>query len=347
MTDFADIEAAIAMGDLDELLRWIDRLGDSQGWDDLAELARRCQGAFERTGHQLWPAANRACYRLALEAPGRWAAQAMDTGGGRFAWGPLTEVAASTHTWSELAPFLEPGPTASLFAHERVIRGEVLDTLPDAHALASVDVVELPLRLEPWEPRYSLPGYHLDRLEDPGPTPPTMEAVSLPEAVPALVDDDTEAALRSLIEPWVSGSNGSADFTVVEGDAATAVATLLAPGQGTPRHTARAWPESIRWAEVGPADALGHLAWAGASGGAHGRRRGCALGRFGAWWALRALAGLPDDEPLAPDELGEAAHELRWALWLPEEVLTGWNLYLSVEDPSEGLAWAFCARDHA
>ncbi len=343
MTDFAQLEEAIAIGDLDELLRWVDRLGDNRVWDDLAELARRCQAAFERTGHQLWPAANRASYRLALEAPGRWAAHAMDTGGGRFAWGPLTEVAASTHSWSELSPFLEPGPTASLFAHERVVRGEALDTRPDARELARMNVVELPLRLETWEPRYTLPTYHVDRLEDLGPAAPPMESRPLPEPAPSRADDDTEAALRSLIEPWVVGSNGSADFAMVEGDAPTAVATLL----DAPLHAVPVSHESVQWAEVAPAEALHHLAWAGASGGAHGRRRGCALGRFGAWWALRALAGLPDSGPLSPDELGEAAHELRWVLWRPEEHFVGWGLHLSVEDPAEGLAWAFSARDHA
>ncbi|MGC1511756.1 MAG: DUF6183 family protein [Acidimicrobiales bacterium] len=344
MTDIAGVEQAIAVGDLDELLRWVDRLGDGHEWNELSELARRCQGAFERTGHQLWPAANRASYRLALEAPGRWAAEAMDAGGGRFAWGPLTEVSASTHAWAEIAPLLEPGPTASLFTHERVMRGEALDTEPGADALASVHVIDLPLRLQSWEPRYCLPVYHPDRLEDPGPTLPPMKGLHLAEAGSILVDDDTEAALRALIEPWIVGSNGAAGFTVVEGNAETAVATLLS----SPHQPADvASPGSVRWADVSPAEALCHLAWAGASGGAHGRRRGCALGRFGAWWALRALSGLPDDEPLSPDELGEAADELRWALWLPDDALVGWHLHLAVEDPAEGLAWAFSAVDHA
>ena len=47
-------------------------------------------------------------------------------GAGRFALGPLSEVAASTHTWAELAPHAPPGPLAAVTAHERVVRGEDL-----------------------------------------------------------------------------------------------------------------------------------------------------------------------------------------------------------------------------
>ena len=57
------------------------------------------------------------------------------------------------------------------------------------------------------------------------------------------------------------------------------------------------WPRSAslaaRLAVLTPAEALAWLAWAGASGGAHGRRRGNAIGRFGAWWVLAALATRP------------------------------------------------------
>ena len=37
------------------------------------------------------------------------------------------------------------------------------------------------------------------------------------------------------------------------------------------------------------------MAWTAASGGAHGRRRGMAAGRFSAWWTAAALTGLLDD----------------------------------------------------
>src|SRR5207253_4563968 len=109
-------------GDLDELVRHVDRLCDAEDWDGLVDLRDRCRRALER-GKQLWPAASLAEYRLALDAPGPWAAAVLVPGAGRFALGPLSEVTASTHTWAELAPHVPPGPLAAVPANERVVRG--------------------------------------------------------------------------------------------------------------------------------------------------------------------------------------------------------------------------------
>ena len=98
-------------------------------------------------------------------------------------------------------------------------------------------------------------------------------------------------------------------------------------------------------AELDAGRGVAWLAWAGASGGAFGRRRGAAAGRFGALWLLAALGDALDDWPLAVDELGELAGELRWWWWDAHEPATGWQLQLAVEDPADGLAWAINARD--
>ena len=89
------------------------------------------------------------------------------------------------------------------------------------------------------------------------------------------------------------------------------------------------------------------LAWAGASGGAHGRRRGAAIGRFGAWWTVAALADLADEWPAEPDEIGEALASLDWYWWDAGEPRLGWELQLAVADPIEGYAWAISAHDSA
>ena len=65
------------------------------------------------------------------------------------------------------------------------------------------------------------------------------------------------------------------------------------------------------------AEAVAWLAWAGASGGAHGRRRGAALGRFGALWVLAAILDLADEWPVPLDLLGARADALRWFWWEP------------------------------
>src|SRR4051794_28442876 len=119
------ITEAVETGDLDELPRIIDTLCDTRDWDGLVEVRDRSRRALER-GRQLWPAASHAEYRLALDAPAPYAASVLVEGAGRFALGPLPEVAASTHTWAELAPHLEPGPLARLVPHARVAPRETL-----------------------------------------------------------------------------------------------------------------------------------------------------------------------------------------------------------------------------
>ena len=97
---------------------------------------------------------------------------------------------------------------------------------------------------------------------------------------------------------------------------------------------------------VSVADAVALLAWAAASGGARGRRRGAATGRFEAWWVLATLTAQDDDWPVDP---GAAAADLRWWMWEPGahagDVEPGWVCRLAVEDPLDGLAWALNATD--
>lgn len=322
------LDAALAAGDLDELLRWVDRLAEEGEWDGLVNLGRRCRTAFERSGHQLWPITSQVEYRLALEAPVSWAALTLVEGAGRFALGPLSEVAASTHTWADLSPHLTPGPVSGLVAHERVLRGEATD----GEVWPGTDVLELPLALQPWEPAYAVATYRIDGAAFPSPPLPPLRLRTLPAAGLPVSDAQVPAALAALVEPWVVESNGSAATAAVRGTAEAAIAAL---GHG-----------EARVGELGPGPALAAMAWAGASGGAHGRRRGAAMGRFGAWWALAALAGLLDDWPVAPADLGTAASELRWLHWQPAAGPTpGWSLHLAIEDPEDHLAWAIEAVD--
>ena len=149
-----------------------------------------------------------------------------------------------------------------------------------------------------------------------------------------MLDDPTvELAVRQLVEPWTTSSNGHAEVVAVEGDAAAALRAL---GVTTARR-----------ADLDAAAAVAWLAWAGASGGAHGRRRGAAAGRFGALWLLAALGDAVDEWPLPLDELGAIAAELRWSWWDAREPATGWQLQLTVEAPDDGISWAINARDAA
>ena len=318
----------VEQGDLDELTRHIDRLCAAADWDALVDLRDRCRRALER-GKQLWPAAAHAEYRLALEAPAAWAGAMVVPGAGRFALGPLTEVAASTHAWADLAPNLAPGPLAALTAHERVIRGEDLtgDDRIDTR------VLELPLVVQPWEPSYPLATYEAEKADFPDVPAPALVPVDITPGSHRVDDPEACRALVELVTAWTTESDGRAEAVAVTGDACAALGAL---GR-----------ERARLAAVSVDHALAAMAWAAASGSGHGHRRGMAPGRFAAWWTVVALAGRLDDWPLAGDEVGEAAASLRWYRWDAGASDTGWALRLAVEDPADGLAWALSATDPA
>ena len=307
-------------------MRQVNLLTDAEDWDGLVDLRDRCRAALER-GRQLWPVASLAEYRLALCAPGRWAGAVVREGAGHFALGPLPEVAASTHDWSDLAPHVPDGPLRAVTAHEHVVRGEDLtgDTsIPDG-------VLDLPLRTQPWEPAYPTATYERDKADFPLDPLKLPRAERLPAAGAEVDDPTVTSALRDLVTAWTAESNGRCAVVAVRGEGPEAVAAL------GPRHA--------RLAPVSVGDALARVAWAAGSGGAHGRRRGMAAGRFAAWWTLASLADLVDDWPVTPDELGAAAEELRWWLWDADEPALGWALRVAVDDPAHGLAWAVAATD--
>lgn len=327
------LDRLVDRGDLDGLLRLIDERTTAHDWTGLLRL-RDASRAAVATGRQLWPAASWAEYRLALSAPPEHAAVVVDDErAGRFSPGPLPEVAAQHHTWAEMAPYLGASPRAAVFAHERVVRGEALDPATVAHL---PPVLELPYELAPWEPAYPLAEYldHAARFPSPPlptggqPAPRTTAPVT---PLDAHEMDDVTEAVRQLTQPWTAHSEGRVEVHGVTGSAADAVRDL----------TGRR-PNLV---PLEPGEALAWLGWAGASGGAHGRRRGVATGRFGTWWLLGALGDLLDRWPPEPAALGDLVADLRWWWWDVGEPPTGWRLQLVVEDPLDTLAWAFSAVD--
>ncbi len=343
----------VDMGDLDALLIRIDHLCADRDWRGVLDLRDRSRKALER-GRQLWPAASHAEYRLALEAPGREAAAMLVPGTGRFALGPLAEVAASSHAWSELRPHLPGSPEAGMTAHERVVRGEDL-TGDDG---IDRNILELPLRLQEWEPDYPLATYRAHQIEVADVPPPELHPVDGTAAPTRADDPDATRALAELAMAWKQESNGTVDVVAVAGDAADAAAALAGTPQSGSGESASGGSASggsasgesgsggLRMGSVPAGDALAVMAWAAASGGAHGRRRGMAYGRFSAWWAVAAVAGRLDDWPFDPDALGAAATDLDWYRWAAGAATTGWSLRLAVADPGRGRAWAVQATDH-
>lgn len=323
--------ALLHRGDVDALVREIDHRCGREDYAGVVDVLEGCRQATRETGKQLWGPAQYAEYRLALEAPADLAAAVVEPGAARFALGPLTEVVAQRHTFDELAPHL-PRPVLAPVAQERVLRGEDLGDEP----LAALDDTGLPGRLQPWEPAYPVPTYRARELLEPGPPPVTAAPRPLDAApgrylaLPALA-----TALLDLVAPWQEQSLGAGHVATVAGEAGHAVAALVS---GPSRLVPLTLPE-----------AMGHLAWAGASGGAHGRRRGGAAGRAGAWWVAHVASGLPF--PAEPDELEFHLEELRWYLFdevggsapADRETSTGWGLRLAVA--GDGWAAALDAHD--
>jgi len=323
----AELQRLVDAADDAALLRAVDALAASRRYDALADLARRCRDAVE-VGRQLWGVAEHIDYRLALEGPPSHAGAVLHPGAGRFTLGPLTEVAAGAHRWADLEPHVGDLASRTALAQERVIRGE------DLHGAADVDV-DLPLRLAAWEPAYALPRYRDREALFPAPTLPAPRAGSQRLAPGArLPRDEAAEALAEVAAAWASQSEGRLAVAAVEGDAQAAVGALAGEAATV---------------ALEPSEALGLLQWAGASGGARGRRRGGAAGRFAAWWAAAALCGLPWPEDGAgealADELGDALGDLEWLRWQRPEVESGWVLRLAVADPIDGLAWAVEAVD--
>ncbi|CAN5538615.1 hypothetical protein BH18ACT16_BH18ACT16_10570 [soil metagenome] len=323
----ARLSELVEAADPAALLRAVDDLVETRSWDDMISLAEACEDAVER-GKQLWSIAQHIDYRLALEAPGDYAAAVLQPGVARFALGPLTEVCASTHSWQELSPHIDEPRSAAYVAQERVLRGEVLEGQENAHP----EILELPLRLLSFEPTYALARYSSSYVEVAEPWgPPSGGSEGDGSAGPPVKDDELADALLDLVRPWTSESNGSAEVAVVEGNSAGAVRALAG---STARNVPLQTDEGIQ-----------RVAWAAASGGAHGRRRGAAYGRFAAWYLATLALGL--EWPVDPSELALALPDLSWHLWDEGKPEQGWVLRVVLEHRVDGWAAALDARDEA
>jgi hypothetical protein len=326
-TDAGGIDRAVNQGDVEALMAIIDSQCLDGEFEAVVDLRHRCRAALAR-GVQLWPVAAYADYRLALDADGALALTGLGELSERFMLGPITEVLASTHTFGQLGSFLPTTPDAATFAAECVVRGA--DLVGDSLADRLPTISDVPRRLEPWEPSYSLAEYRPDRVRSDPPSDGGRWSSVVLRPGDRVADAVAVDALRDLVGHWLSSSDGRADIASVSGTAEDAVGSFGL--------------RKAQFQEIAGAEAMAHMAWAAGSGGARARRRGAAAGRDRAWWAVRALSGLDEDD-VSPDEIGEALGELRWLLWSDGSPDTGWHLRLAVEDPAEGLAWAIAAVD--
>jgi len=312
----------INSADLDGLVRLIDDYCETRSWHDLLGLRDACKAAVAN-GRQVWPASTLAEYRLALLAPAEIAVQVVDEEAGRFTMGPLTEVIAQNHQWSELSEFLQPSPTSTYIAYECGIRGQQVDG-------ELFPALESPCTLLPVESNYALAEYHDNEAKFPTPAIPEMGNASSANVVQ---DSEVSTAFHQLVDAWTTQSNGELRISCVDGSVLDALAALEV--------------QEARLSLLTSSDALAWLTWAGASGGAHGRRRGNALGRDAAWWTIAALTQQTPQWPLSNDDLETAVNSLQWFWWDANEPTTGWNVQLCVHHADRNRSWAISLNDVA
>ena len=315
----------INRADLDGLVRLIDDYCETRSWYELLGLRDACKAAVAN-GRQVWPASTLAEYRLALLAPAKIAVQVVDEEAGRFTMGPLTEVIAQNHQWSELSEFLQPSPTSTYIAYECGIRGQRVDG-------ELFPALESPCMLLPTETNYALAEYHDNEAKFPAPAIPEMgNAIAVPASSANVVQDsEVLTAIHQLVDAWTTQSNGELRISCVEGSVLDALAALDV--------------HEARLSLLSSSDALAWLTWAGASGGAHGRRRGNALGRDAAWWTIAALTKQTSRWPLSNDDFETAVNSLQWFWWDVNEPTTGWNVALCVHHADLNRSWAFMLTD--
>jgi len=316
-------EPLIDHGDIDGLVRLVDDYCSSRNWAQLLALRNACKAATQ-TGRQLWPVSTLAEYRLALLAPAETAAQVLGEDAGRFTIGPLTEVVAQHHQFVDIEPHLPHDPRTSFVAYECAIRGQYID-----NEESLFEALEIPFTIGEWEPQYALADYRDNGAQFPSPELPSTSSMFAATPQGNLVADDaSETAFRQLVEPWTSSSNGSVTMFCSNGNEHGALV-----GQ------------DAQLRELSPSEGFAWLTWAGASGGAHGRRRGNALGRYNAWWLVATLTKQIDHWPPAHDHMSQLVSRLRWWWFDAGQSPTGWQLQLLIADEQQGLSWAINARD--
>lgn len=313
-----EFRSLILLGDVDELLREVDRRADQRDWAGLHRLRAACEAAVD-TGHQLWPVTSWISYVLVLRGDHADVIEMLSADQPVFTFGPLTEVAAQRSTWDDVGVHLDAGPVRATFAAERVLRGE---DLTDVVAVDG-ELVELPVHLASWEPAYRLPTYSEAGCDVgvPGGFRPTERLES------GLSESGGDLAGARALDTTLA--HHRADETVVSTSAAEGAADLAISGavaeSGVDLTIATAsWP-----------DALGELAWWAATGP---RRSGAAAGRVRTWWALAGVSGLLDDWPLSDAELGAALDDLDATRFARADRSTLFGL--AIHDRVHDLSWA-------
>ena len=241
----SELDTLINSLDHDGLVLYVDGCCSSRDWTELLRVRDTCRLAND-SGRQMWPITTLANYRLALHAPAEFAVQAMDETNTNFLFGPLSEVIAQHHSWDDLKGHLSDVHIADVVAHECGIRGADISYTP------TLQVFDIPHTLQSWENQYQPPVYTDAGVQhDPPEFNGELRPLEIAAKANVVEDRDTTSALRAVIEPWISASNGRAEIRGAEGGVSEALASI-----GVVR---------ARGQNITPADAISLITWAGSS----------------------------------------------------------------------------------
>lgn len=320
-------------------MREADRLATGERWDETVALRDACLAATEETGRQLWGPARYAAYRIALEGPAALAAAMLEPGVVRFGLGPLTEVVAQYHAFADLAPHLD-ATLLPVVAQERILRGE---DLRDEIDLADEDP---PAVLQPFEPVYTVPLYRAQERVDGSFVPSTPGSADAPwRAAPSSAGPSDDSAERAAVPSRARALVRALEEGVAVWEAQSSADVVTAAIAAAPeRAAALLGRDGIAWRPLSVADLFGLVAFAAASGGVRGRRRGGAAGRAHAWWLARTAAGMTDAAAASIDDLEFALEDLR-LLELRSPGEAAWRLEVAIGHPEGEWAVALSALD--
>lgn len=227
------------------------------------------------------------------------------------------ERLAARASWAELRPLLRDDAAAWSVAEARVLRGEPLR--------GRSPISGMPRQLFRWEPRPELPHFSVTGSSW---SSRGFSGALAPTALPEPLEAQAcELAWGQLLAVW----GGPKQVVKIAGTGLQALAGVLGP----------------REARVGPCtwkQALSCLMHAHGSDPPYGEGRGMVEARRAVWRLLAALAGAR--WPVSGGALQAAMKGWRWSRYDPQEPYADpemWSVFLVLEDPRRGLAWAVYA----
>lgn len=234
------------------------------------------------------------------------------------------ERLAARGSWAELRPLLRDDRAAWGVAEARVLRGEAL--------AGSSPFSGIPLRRFAWEPEPDLPHYSPSGMSwgSRGFTS-TLATVELPAPAEEVA---CEPEWRALLSTW--GEWGTR-VVKVAGAELQALASVLRE-EGDRGEAARA---SARFGRCTAVEAIGAMMRMHGDPAPYTEGRGMVEARRAVWRLLAALAGT--GWPVGGEELAEAIAGWKWGRYdpgVPDAEADHWSLFLTLEDPRPGLAWA-------